>query len=98
MTNATLIIKNGCIVTMNPKREIYSNGAIAINEDCIVAVGNSDAITSSYEAPDIIDADGYIIIPGFIDGHNHPSTYFIGGLADDIDRTRRAASGWSDLL
>lgn len=85
MTEATLIIKNGCIVTMNSEREIYSDGAIAIREDRIIAVGNNDAITSSYNAPDTIDAGGYMIIPGFIDGHNHPSTYFIGGLADDID-------------
>ena len=70
---------------MNSEREIYSNGAIAINEDRIIAVGNNDAITSSYDAPDTIDANGYMIIPGFIDGHNHPSTYLIGGLADEID-------------
>ncbi len=85
MTDATLIIKNGCVVTMNSEREIYSNGAVAISENHIVAVGNSDAITSSYNARETIDASGHVIIPGLIDGHNHPSSYLIGGLADDIE-------------
>lgn len=84
MVMTSLIVKNGCVVTMNQNRHIYANGAVAIKDRDIVGVGPSNEILATFEAEEIIDANGQIITPGLIDGHNHPQDYLVGGLVDDI--------------
>ena len=50
---------------------IIENGAVAINEGVIVAVGNSDAIMNDYEANDYMDALGRVVCPAFVECHTH---------------------------
>lgn len=61
-----LVIKNGYIKTMNG--DDIENGQIIIEEGKIKAVGNDLEIPEDAE---IIDAKGYLITPGLIDGHCH---------------------------
>ena len=41
----TKLLKNAVIVTVNPEREIFYHGAIAIENDRIVDIGDSDVLT-----------------------------------------------------
>lgn len=82
---ADLVIKNGYVVTMNPERRIHSDGAIAIEGNRIVAVGASAEVLAAHPARETIDARGMLVIPGLIDGHNHPSAFLLGGMSDDTD-------------
>jgi len=82
---ADLIIRNGYVVTMNPERQIYSDGAIVIDGTRISAVGKTAEIMANHAAPQIMDARGMLVIPGLIDGHNHPSAFLLGGMSDDTD-------------
>jgi imidazolonepropionase len=50
---------------------IIENGAVAINEGVIVAIGNSDAIMNDYEAGDYTDALGRVVCPAFVECHTH---------------------------
>lgn len=50
---------------------VIENGAVAINEDVIVAVDTTDNITQNYIAQEIIDAEGNVVIPGFVECHTH---------------------------
>ena len=61
-----LHIKNGFIYTMND--EIIENGSILIKDGKIAAVGKDLDIPSEAE---VIDAEGRMITPGFIDAHCH---------------------------
>lgn len=61
-----IFIKNGTIYTM--AGEVIENGSILIKEGKIVEVGKD--IIAPLDA-EIIDADGRIITPGFIDAHCH---------------------------
>ncbi len=81
---ADLIIKNGYVVTMDPKRRILSNGAIAIEGNRIAAVGRTDDILAEHGAETVIDATDKIVMPGIVDGHNHPFSYLFGGAGDDM--------------
>lgn len=47
------------------------NGAIAVHDGKIVAVGPSDDIARRYRAQDTIDADRALVSPGFVDPHSH---------------------------
>jgi imidazolonepropionase len=81
--NADLIIKNiGQLVTCasggKPKRgaemrdvDIIENGAVAVVDGKIAAVGESDAILSEYSSDNVIDANGKVVCPGFVDPHTH---------------------------
>lgn len=52
--------------------ERLSDAAVAIHEGLIVAVGKADELSSAYEAAEVIDACGGVVIPGLVDAHTHP--------------------------
>lgn len=83
--NADLIVVGGTIVTMDNTRRIIDNGAIAIAQGRIVAVGSSAEIQKSYFARETVDAGGRMIVPGLINGHTHVPMTLFRGLADDLD-------------
>ncbi|MDN5354866.1 MAG: imidazolonepropionase [Candidatus Cloacimonadota bacterium] len=87
MEKVELIIKNAkeLLTLAGPKRArkgkemnklaIIKNGAIAIQDQIIVAVGETDDIEKKYEAEKIVDATGKVVMPGFVDPHTHPVFY-----------------------
>ncbi len=82
---ADLIVANAYVVTLNNSRQIYSDGAIAVEGNSIVAVGPTAEVLKSHHAVQVIDAEGMIAIPGLIDGHHHPNQYLSNGIGDDVD-------------
>ena len=51
--------------------EIIPNGAFAVNNGTIIAVGSSDELLSRYQAKREIDASGRLVSPAFSDPHTH---------------------------
>lgn len=68
---AELLIKNGLIVTMDSQQTIYRNGSIRVEDNRIVEIGRAKDVRPQTDKAEIIDATGYIIIPGFVSCHNH---------------------------
>src|SRR5688500_6168507 len=88
-----LILRNGKVVTLdeaNPQAQ-----AIAIAGDRIVAVGTSADI-SRMAAPRtrILDLDGRLAIPGFIEGHGH----FAGIGEFRMNLNLRQARNWNEIV
>jgi cytosine/adenosine deaminase-related metal-dependent hydrolase len=79
-----MLFTNGTIITMNPRREIITNGTIAINDNRIVAIGNSDTLLRQYHDDKVTDVKGKLILPGLIDTHVHLAQALIRGCADDM--------------
>jgi len=50
---------------------IIENGAVAIKDDKILAVGTTEEIKANYKSDKIIDASGKVVMPGFVDPHTH---------------------------
>ena len=50
---------------------IIENGAIAVDEGKIVAVGKSDEITQEFSSKTVIDADNKSVTPAFVECHTH---------------------------
>jgi imidazolonepropionase len=50
---------------------IIEDGALAVANGKIVAVGRSDELQSEYSAGEEIDASGKVVMPGFVDAHTH---------------------------
>jgi 5-methylthioadenosine/S-adenosylhomocysteine deaminase len=81
---ADLVITGGTVITMDERRAIIEDGAVAIRGDAIVAVGSRAEIEARYEALKTIDARGTLVMPGLINGHAHAAMSFFRGLADDL--------------
>jgi 5-methylthioadenosine/S-adenosylhomocysteine deaminase len=79
-----LTVIHGTIVTMDGKRRIIQDGAVAVRGDTIVAIDSSASINSGYESTKVIDARGALILPGLINAHTHMSMSLFRGLADDL--------------
>lgn len=68
---AKIIIQHGLIITIDKNRTILKDGAIAIDGDRIVAVDKTEKVKQIFEAEEVIDAKGKIVLPGLICGHSH---------------------------
>jgi len=79
-----MLFTNASIITMNPTRDIISDGAIAINGNRIVAVDKTAALLPAYGDDEVIDVQGKLIIPGLVDTHVHLAQALIRGCADDM--------------
>ena len=79
-----LLLINGTVVTMDPQRTIYRQGAVAIAGDNIVAVGQTNVLSSQYQAAKIIDCTDCVITPGLINAHTHVPMTLLRGLSDDL--------------
>ena len=79
-----LVVTHGIVVTMDRKRAIYQDGAVAVRGDSIVAVGSRPEVEARYKAAQEIDAHGGLVLPGFINGHTHVPMTLFRGLHDDV--------------
>jgi 5-methylthioadenosine/S-adenosylhomocysteine deaminase len=88
---ADILIVNGIVVTMDGKRRVIEDGAVAIEKDRIVAVGTTAQVKAKYTAKTVIDASKKIVMPGLVDAHAHAGHGFIKTLgAGDSDKWYRA--------
>lgn len=83
--NVDLFIVGGTIVTMDKDRRVIENGAVAIKNGKIVAVGTRAQVMRNRTARQTIDATGKVIIPGLINTHTHVPMSLFRGIADDLD-------------
>ncbi|MCY4233630.1 MAG: amidohydrolase [Bacteroidetes bacterium] len=76
------LIDGGIVVTMDSIGTILDGGAVLIKGDRIVDL--LDADMPRPEASTMIDATGYVVIPGLINTHGHAAMSLFRGLADDL--------------
>ncbi len=101
MSNSLIIHSASQLVTVAgdaPKRGetqselgIIENGALAIRDGEIVAVGATEEIrTLATNETKLLDARGRIVLPGFVDAHTH--VVFAGDRANEFEMRLRGAS------
>ncbi|MCP5098005.1 MAG: imidazolonepropionase, partial [Chloroflexi bacterium] len=66
------------------------NGAVAIADGTIVAVGESAEICSQFSADEVVDCNGRSVIPGLVDPHTH--TVFGGDRVHEFEMRIEGAS------
>ena len=76
-----LILGNGRVVTRNPECPYMEEGAVAIDGKVICKVGPTDELKKAYPDAEFIDAKGGVIMPAFINTHEHIYSSFARGLA-----------------
>ena len=60
------------------------DGAVAIRDRRIAAVGDTAALTEQYKPEEIIDASDCALLPGLIDAHMHTPWAVVRGVAQDV--------------
>ncbi|MCD4664259.1 MAG: imidazolonepropionase, partial [Bacteroidales bacterium] len=104
MEQADIIIKNAnellCPGVENYNRgllKIIKDGAIAINQGKITAIGSTKKIIEQYdvtEKTNVIDASGKVVAPGFVDPHTHP--IFFGSRENEFE-LRNSGKSYADI-
>jgi imidazolonepropionase len=70
---------------------IIQDGAMLIRDGRIVETGPSDEIVKALPADaKVIDADGKVVLPGFVDAHAHP--VFAGDRVDEFEMRAQGAT------
>ena len=75
--SASTVFRNGAVYTVSSDKPWAE--AVAVAGDRIVAVGSDDDMQKFISAgTEVIDLDGQMLMPGFVEGHTHP---FLGAFA-----------------
>jgi len=79
-----LIVQGDYVVSMDEAGTVFENGAVAVDDGLILAVGPADEITAEFSASQTLDGEGRIVMPGLINGHSHAAMTLLRGVADDL--------------
>ncbi|NDJ15400.1 MAG: amidohydrolase, partial [Acidobacteriia bacterium] len=69
---------------MDARRQVIENGAIAIRDSRIVAVGTKATIDRDWQPKRRIDRPNALITPGLVNTHTHAAMSLFRGIADDM--------------
>ncbi len=90
---ADLVLRNGKIITVDSAQPEAQ--AIAVSDDKIIAVGSNSEIAGYVgQSTEVIDLDGRLAIPGFIEGHGHYTS--LGQSRMMLDLT--AVRNWDEIV
>ena len=79
-----LLIGGEFVVTIDDTRPVIRNGAVAVKDGRIVAVGTAVEIAAAYQAPLTLPGEQRVLMPGLVNGHTHAAMVLFRGLADDL--------------
>ncbi|MEN6622403.1 MAG: amidohydrolase [Smithella sp.] len=80
-----IIISGGILLTMSEIMETIENPVIGIKDGIIAGITtNNDRQDIHYNAKEVIDASGCIIMPGLVNTHTHLPMVCFRGMADDL--------------
>jgi 5-methylthioadenosine/S-adenosylhomocysteine deaminase len=82
--NWDTLIVGGTVLTMEPGSEPIANGAIAIADGRIAAVGLAEDLFEHAPTGGVVNAAGCLILPGLVNTHCHLAMTLMRGLADDL--------------
>ncbi|HTP33315.1 MAG TPA: amidohydrolase family protein [Candidatus Acidoferrales bacterium] len=72
------------VITEDAQHHVIENGAVAIKDGRILAVGTRIQIHARYSAKQHLDRPEAILAPGLIDTHTHAAMSLFRGIADDL--------------
>lgn len=83
----TLISADWCI-PVEPETRVLDRHAVAITDGRIVDLLPIETARRKYEAGALIDRQGHVLIPGFVNTHTHAAMTLFRGFADDLPLER----------
>ena len=89
----------GTVVTADAERRVYTDGAVAVRDSRIVAVGGRADVEAIYEGGRRLGGPRDLVIPGLIDTHNHMAQALVRSMAlEDLPNITRVYIPAEDVL
>ena len=82
---ADLLVAGGTVLTVDANDTILPDGAVAIRDGAILAVGLRKSIERRFRSRRAIDAARGLVLPGFVNAHTHAPMTLLRGVRDDVD-------------
>ncbi len=79
-----LLIENAFLVTMNPRREVFTDGAVAVEGNAIAGVGRTEDLRTKYPQAARASAKRCAVIPGLVSAHAHLFQSLCRGIGTDL--------------
>ena len=79
-----LLITDAVLVPRAARDAVLPDGAVAITGDTITAVGPTAELVRSHAPRRVVSAQGGIVMPGFVNTHNHAPLKIVRGIAPDL--------------
>ncbi len=78
------IVLGGTVLTMEPGSAPLPNGAVAVADGRVAAVGPAEELLEMAPTGDVVTATNCVILPGLVNTHSHLAMTLLRGLADDL--------------
>ncbi|MDR1379544.1 MAG: putative aminohydrolase SsnA [Synergistaceae bacterium] len=75
-----LLVGNGPVITRDENNPFFANGCVVIEGDVIKEVGDTEVMKRKYSGASFVDAEGNLVMPGFINAHMHFYSTFSRGM------------------
>lgn len=85
MQNIDLMISGGKTLLMDNSNRCLENACIAIHATDIIEIGTKEELCPKYNAKKVINAEGSLVMPGFVNCHTHAAMTCFRGIADDLE-------------
>ena len=79
-----LLITGAAVLTLNKSHDIINDGAVAIEGNQIIAVGESAEMHKRFPDMQTMDAKGKAVMPGLINSHTHAVLLVLRGTVEDM--------------
>lgn len=78
------LFKNVYLITMEDGKAPIKDGCIFVRGDTIAYAGIPEGLPNTLHANEVIDAQGHVAMPGFINTHTHLPMTLFRGIAEDV--------------
>lgn len=79
-----ILVVGGTVLTMEPDSAPIKNGAVAVANGQIAAVGPAEELLEVGQPGDVLNAGNCLILPGLVNTHSHLAMTLLRGIADDL--------------
>jgi 5-methylthioadenosine/S-adenosylhomocysteine deaminase len=84
VTSADLLITGGTVLSVDDAGTVVADGAVAVRDGVILAVGPAGELGGQFEAAEVLEATGCLVMPGLVNTHAHLAMNLFRGEADDV--------------
>ncbi|AXG81748.1 amidohydrolase [Streptomyces paludis] len=84
VSGVDLLVHGGTVLTVDAAGTVVPDGAVAVRDGEILAVGPATDLRARYTAAEEIDARGCLVLPGLVNTHTHLAMTLLRGRADDV--------------
>ncbi|MEX0788872.1 MAG: amidohydrolase family protein [Anaerolineales bacterium] len=83
MPTSPIVLTHAHVITFDDESRVLADGAVAVRDDVIEAVGPSAEVVAAFPGAETVDCGGRVLLPGLINAHTHVPMTLLRGLADD---------------